>query len=228
MAGTGGNLRRHITFAGVLSGMAHVTTVIAFGSAILAFIFPEKASEAVARMLREIEAANANLTALQDDTARTADATGLLAASIADRPRFSARLQRTGFGDQRQFQLRLENLTPRSVERVRILYFDAEARGVTSRKIHVIPPFESMIEVSTEEVRAVCLNYRLTAPDGEVLIVTEFRRLDPALAPTIDPMGNAGTTDLNVTAYAIVQEPSDDSITCGDRVFGPGEFREPG
>lgn len=219
------SLKASVTFAGTMAFLSHFTTFVTFGTAILAVLFPQTASDYVARALREIDRANDTLEQVSNDTERTADAATVLADNVAQKPRFSAKIKQTGFENQVQFQLTWENLTARSVENIRIAYLTDTGALTTSRKIYTIPPFERLLEVSTQTVRAVCVNFELVQPDGSRMRFTEYREITANGGPTVDEMGNAGTFDVNVTLYTLEQDTLEDAFKCNTTAIADTDFR---
>jgi hypothetical protein len=212
-----------LRFAGVMATVAHVTTAVTFSSAIYAFFFPDVAAYHIARLAQQVEAAAATLDGIGADTRATADATGLLAAALADRPRFSAQRRAAGLGRAAQVQLRIDNPTARTVTDLMIIAYDAEGKAYSNLGIFVLPPFEGMTDIIEADAVEVCYSY--FTDETRTTRVTELRRFEFLRAPTVDASGNASTHDALPLGYDIRIEPDPAEFLCGNRLYEVEDFR---
>ncbi len=210
----------------LLSGMAHITTIIAFGSAILGLLFPAKAADYVADFLSEVSAARGSLESIDQSAGQTAEATGALADAQAERPRFDAHSLLVELGgvldasDKRhEFQMSLENLTSQPVEDLVIIIETQEEGLVSTFRTHTIPPFETHREIAAGTVISVCYGY--TSGGG---YVSEYRSLRMSDGPFRDDMGNAATYIFNHLDYELTEEDTADRVSCGPNDFSRTEI----
>jgi hypothetical protein len=196
-----------------LATMAHLTTAIAFGTAIYGLIFPQQAASYVSAFLDEIAQTRGSLERVDANTADTAVATQALASRMADRPRFDATSHRVSNGDH-QFQMTLENLTDQPLTDL-VVIIRTVKNGVTSSFLsHVVPPFETHVEATTGVAEMVCYAYGW---NGEYVSETRTVSMNPT--PMLDQMGNAGTYRFNHLDYKLRVESDTDLFTCGDQPY---------
>lgn len=204
-----------------LAIMAHTTTTLAFGTAIVGLMFPQKAANYVATFMDDVQHVRSTLDGIETTSAATATATTTMVDRMAERPRFHAEshLIRPGgvFGDGaeiHQFQMGLENLTDRSITELVIIVTGVDGQMTSNLLANAIPPYESHIEITMGLPDVVCYAYKW---DGE--FYSETRKIEVSAAPVIDQMGNASTYGFNHFDYVSVDEPDSDAFSCGDAVY---------
>lgn len=204
-----------------LSGMANVTTIIAFGTAILGLLFPQKTADYVASFLEDVTAARVSLERIETSSEQTASATGALATALAERPRFDARSRLVQMGSvlgqsdlRLEFQMTLENLTNQPVEDL-VVVIGTEEGGLVSRfRSYFIPPFEIHREIASGTAKSVCYAYSINGT-----FVSEYRVLEQSDGPFRDDMGNAATFVFNHLDYEFREEVDSDIFFCGKDEF---------
>lgn len=208
----------------MLSFMAKTTTVIAFGTAIYALIFPEQAGAYLARLTQHMEAASQQLESISRDGAVTAQATTQLAESVASRPRFEVQVFGTPSRGTPLIQMRFENVTSRPIREMATVLYDENGAKYSNFDVYLIPPFETVMDQSDKPITAICFSYVL---DGDSPVrLTEHRAFSVNQLPTLDKSGNAATFDVKQVQYDVTQEATLDIFMCREEPFSPDVFRE--